>query len=216
MSKIGVLIVDDHAVVRQGLRSLLELHDDMEVLGEAANGLEAVNLTNQSLPDVVLMDLIMPEMDGIEATRQIRCKAPDACVLVLSMYMYEDYVSQALQAGARGYLLKDSVDADLVRAVTAVSEGKSFFSPAGARMILDDYIRHLKEQGVKERFELLSERKREILQLIAEGNSNKKIAKILSLRNSTVETHRARIMEELNLHSTAEIILYAVRKGIIS
>jgi DNA-binding NarL/FixJ family response regulator len=216
MKKLRILLADDHTLVRQGLRRILEEKPEWEVVAEAADGREAVLRTLELKPDVVIMDIAMPQLNGTEATRQITRKAPDVQILVLSMHMDESYVLQTLRAGARGYLLKDSVDADLIRAVTAVSEGKSFFSPSVAKMMLDDYIRHLEQQGVTDRFELLSEREREIFQLIAEGNSNKEIANLLSLSTSTVETHRARIMEKLDLHSTAEIILYAVRKGVLS
>lgn len=216
MKKLRILLADDHTLVRQGLRRILEEKPEWEVVAEAHDGREAVLRTVELKPDIVIMDIAMPHLNGTEATRQITRKAPDVQVLVLSMHMDESYVLQTLRAGARGYLLKDSVDADLLRAVTAVSEGKSFFSPSVAKMMLDDYIRHLEQQGVTDRFELLSEREREVFQLIAEGNSNKEIANLLSLSISTVETHRARIMEKLDLHSTAEIILYAVRKGFLS
>ena len=216
MKKLRILLADDHTLVRQGLRRILEEKPEWEVVGEARDGREAVLRTLELKPDVVIMDLAMPQLNGTEATRQISRKAADVQVLVLSMHMDETYVLQALRAGARGYLLKDSVDADLLRAVTAVSEGKSFFSPTVAKMMLDDYIRHLEQQGVTDRFELLSDREREVFQLIGEGNSNKEIANLLSLSVSTVETHRARIMEKLDLHNTAEIILYAVRKGFLS
>jgi len=216
MKKLRILLADDHTLVRQGLRRILEEKTDWEVVAEAHDGREAVLRTVELKPDLVIMDIAMPQLNGTEATRQITRKAPDVQVLVLSMHMDESYVLQTLRAGARGYLLKDSVDADLLRAVTAVSEGKSFFSPAVAKMMLDDYMRHLEQQGVTDRFELLSEREREIFQLISEGNSNKEIANSLSLSISTVETHRSRIMEKLDLHSTAEIILYAVRKGFLT
>lgn len=216
MKKLRILLADDHTLVRQGLRRILEEKPEWEVVGEVHDGREAVTHTVELKPDVVVMDIAMPNLNGTEATRQILRRAPEVQVLVLSMHMDESYVLQALRAGARGYLLKDSVDADLIRAVTAVSEGKSFFSPAVAKMMLDDYIRQLEQRGVTDRFELLSEREREVFQLIAEGNSNKEIARMLSLSISTVETHRARIMEKLDLHSTAEIILYAVRKGVLS
>jgi len=216
MKKLRILLADDHTLVRQGLRRILEEKPEWEVIGEAHDGREAVLRTVELKADVVIMDIAMPHLNGTEATRQITRKAPSVQVLVLSMHMDESYVLQTLRAGARGYLLKDSVDADLIRAVAAVSEGKSFFSPSVAKMMLDDYIRHLEQQGVTDRFELLSEREREVFQLIAEGNSNKEIANLLSLSISTVETHRARIMEKLDLHSTAEIILYAVRKGFLA
>jgi len=216
MKKLRILLADDHTLVRQGLRRILEEEPEWEVVAEAHDGREAVLQTVELKPDVAILDIAMPNLNGTEATRQIVRRAPEVQVLVLSMHMDENYVLQTLRAGARGYLLKDSVDTDLIRAVTAVSEGKSFFSPAVAKMMLDDYIRHLEQQGVTDRYELLSEREREVFQLIAEGHSNKEIAHILTLSVSTVETHRARIMEKLDLHSTAEIILYAVRKGLLS
>ena len=157
----------------------------------------------------------MPLLDGTEATRQITRRAPEVQVLVLSIHMDQSYVLQPLRAGARSYLLKDSVDEDLLQAVTATSEGKSFLSPTVARMMLDDYIRHLEQQAVMERFELLSKREREVFQLIAEGHSNKGIAQILGLRTTTAKTHRERIREKLDLHSTAEIVRYAARKGFL-
>ena len=216
MKKLRILLADDHTLVRQGLRRILEEKAEWEVVAEAHDGREAVLRTVELKPDVVIMDIAMPHLNGTEATRQITRKAPNVQVLVLSMHMDESYVLQTLRSGARGYLLKDSVDDDLIQAVSAVSEGKSFFSPSVAKMMLDDYIRNLEQHGVTDRFELLSEREREVFQLIAEGNSNKEIAKLLSLSISTVETHRARIMEKLDLHSTAEIILYAVRKGFLT
>ena len=162
MKKLRILLADDHTLVRQGLRRILEEKSEWEVVAEAHDGREAVLRTVELKPDVVIMDIAMPHLNGTEATRQITRKAPAVQVLVLSMHMDESYVLQTLRAGARGYLLKDSVDADLIRAVTAVSEGKSFFSPSVAKMMLDDYIRHLEQQGVTDRFELLSEREREI------------------------------------------------------
>jgi DNA-binding NarL/FixJ family response regulator len=164
---------------------------------------------------VAVLDIGMPQLNGIEATRQIAKRRPEVGVLILSMHADEAYVVQALQAGARGYLLKDSADADLIRAVTAVARGKSFFSPAVAKVMLDDYVRRLADRGITDRYDSLSEREREIFQLIAEGRANKEIAELLHVSVSTVETHRAHIMEKLDLHSAAEVVLYAVRKGVI-
>jgi len=158
----------------------------------------------------------MPMLNGIEATRQVVRRVPTVRVLILSMHSDEAYITQALQAGAKGYLLKDSADTDLIRAVTDIAAGRSFFSPAVAKIMLDDYVRHLADKGIGDRFESLSEREREIFQLIAEGHSNKEIADLLSISPTTVETHRARILQKLDLHSTAEIVLYAVRRGVIS
>ena len=216
MPNLGILLADDHTLMRQGLRKILEERSDWEVVAEAGDGREAVRLALEHKPDVAVMDIAMPLLNGIEATRQITRRAPEVRVLILSMYSDEAYILQVLQAGAKGYLLKDSADADLIRAVNAVGKGKSFFSPAVAKVMLDDYVRHLAERGITDRYDSLSEREREIFQLIAEGHSNKEMAELLSLSVSTVETHRAHIMEKLDVHSTAEIVLYAVRKGVIS
>ena len=216
MPNLGILLADDHTLMRQGLRKILEERSDWEVVAEAGDGREAVRLALEHKPDVAILDIAMPLLNGIEATSQITRRAPEVRVLILSMYSDEAYILQVLQAGAKGYLLKDSADADLIRAVSAVGKGKSFFSPAVAKVMLDDYVRHLAERGITDRYDSLSEREREIFQLIAEGHSNKEMADLLSLSVSTVETHRAHIMEKLDVHSTAEIVLYAVRKGVIS
>jgi DNA-binding NarL/FixJ family response regulator len=168
------------------------------------------------LPDVAVLDIAMPLLNGIEATRQIARRAPAVRVLILSMHAEEAYVTQAVQAGAKGYLLKDSADSDLVRGVAAVAAGKSFFSPAAAKVMLDDYLRHLSEKGIVNRYDALSEREREVLQLIAEGHSSKEVAEVLSISPATVETHRAHILQKLDVHNTAELVLYAVRRGVIS
>lgn len=215
MSKLRVLLADDHTLMRQGLRRIIEEQPDWEVVAEASNGREAVRLTLELLPSIVVLDIGMPQMNGIEAIRQIMRKAPAVHVLILSMHSDEAYIVQVLQAGARGYLLKDSADEDLVKALNAIAQGKSFFSPAVARVMLDDYVRHLAERGVTDRYDSLSEREREIFQLVAEGHSNKEIAQLLALSTSTVETHRAHIMEKLNLHDRTELVRYAIRKGLI-
>ena len=216
MSRLRILLADDHTLMRQGLRKIIEEHDDWEVVGEAGTGRDAVQQALEMRPDIVVLDIAMPQLNGIEATRQISRRAPDIRVLILSMYSDEAYILQVLKAGARGYLLKDSADVDLIRAITAVGQGKSFFSPAVARVMLDDYVRNLAERGLTDRYDSLSEREREVFQLIAEGNSNKEVAELLGVSVSTVETHRTHIMEKLDVHSTAEIVLYAVRKGVIS
>ena len=186
------------------------------MIGEASHGRDVVRQVELLLPDVAILDIGMPLMNGIEATRQIVRRWPDVRVLILSMHSSEAYIIQALKAGAKGYLLKDSADSELIRAVAAVAIGKSFFSPAVARVMLDDYVRHLSEKGITDRYESLSAREREIFQLIAEGHSNKQIADLLSLSPGTVETHRAHIMQKLAVHNTAELVLYAVRRGVIS
>jgi len=207
---------DDHTIVRHGLRKILEERRDWEVVAEAGNGRDAVKQIQDIVPDVAVLDIGMPLLNGIEATRQIVRRAPSVRILILSMHSDEAYITQALQAGAKGYLLKDSADSDLIRAVGDVSAGRSFFSPAVARVMLDDYVRHLADKGIVDRYEALSEREREIFQLIAEGHSNKETADLLSISPATVETHRAHILQKLDLHSTAEIVLYAVRRGVFS
>jgi DNA-binding NarL/FixJ family response regulator len=212
MARLRILLADDHTVVRQGLRKVLEERPDWEVVAEAGDGREAVRQAEAAKPDVAIIDVAMPLLNGIETTRQIARRVPTTRILVLSMYADEAYVTQILQAGATGYLLKDSADVDLIHAVAAVAEGKSFFSPAIARVMLDGYVRGDK---LTDRYESLSEREREIFQLIAEAKTNKEIASLLNVSPSTVETHRAHIMEKLDLHSAAEIVLYAVRRGVI-
>ena len=214
MGKLRILLADDHTVVRQGLKKVLEESPDWEVVAEAGDGREAVRQAEELKPDVAIVDIAMPLLNGIEATRQIVKRSASTRILVLTMHSDEAYVNQILKAGATGYLLKDSADVDLIQAVSAVSKGQSFFSPSVARLMLDDYTRQLSDY-VTDRYELLSDREREIFQLIAEGKANKEIAALLSISLSTVETHRARIMEKLDLHSAAEIVLYAVRRGVI-
>lgn len=215
MGRVRILLADDHTIVRQGLRKVLEERPEWEVVAEAGDGREAVRLAEQHRPDVAIVDVAMSLLNGIESTRQITKRAPNTRVLVLSMHADEAYVTQILQAGATGYLLKDSADVDLVKAVEEAVSGRSFFSPAIARVMLDDYRRQLTDKGVSDRYEILSEREREIFQLIAEAKANKEIAALLNVSTSTVETHRAHIMEKLDLHSAAEIVLYAVRRGVI-
>lgn len=216
MSKIRILLGDDHTVVRQGLRRILETQAEWQVVAETSDGREAVARALEFAPDVVVLDIGMPLLNGIEATRQIVRRLPKAGVLVLSMHSDESFITRALQAGARGYLLKDSADTDLIRGVTAVAAGKSFFSPAAAKVMLDDYLRHLAKRGIVDRYEALSEREREIFQLIAEGHSNKAVAERLSIGVATVETHRSHILQKLDVHSTAELVLFAVRRGVIT
>ena len=215
MARLRLLVADDHPIVRHGLRKIVEAQPDWEIVGEASDGQDAVQQTLRLRPDVAIVDIGMPIVDGIEATRQISQRCPDVQVLILSMHADEAYVVRSLQAGAKGYLLKDSAGADLIQAVAAAAQGKSFFSPAVARVMLDDYMRHLAEQGKTDPYESLSERERQIFHLIANGQSNKEIASLLNLSPRTVETHRANILEKLHLHSAIELVLYAVRKGIL-
>jgi DNA-binding NarL/FixJ family response regulator len=216
MNKLRILLADDHTVVRAGLRSLLEQQPDLEVVGEAGDGRQAVELAGSLQPDVAVLDIGMPQLNGIEAARQITGSRPETAVVILSMHSDEAYVMRALKAGARAYLLKDSAETDLIRAIRSVSQGKSFFSPKVSRVLVEDYVRLLDQRGAEDTYELLTTRERGILQLLAEGKTNKEVASLLNLSVYTVETHRTHILQKLNLHSTAEVVLYAVRKGIIS
>jgi two-component system response regulator NreC len=216
MKKIRILLADDHTLIRGGLRLLAEQQPDLVVVGEAEDGRQAVAMADALKPDVAVLDIGMPNLNGIEAAKQITEGASRAAVVILSMHADETYILRALKAGARGYLLKDSTESDLARAIRAVAEGKSFFSPAVSKVLLEDYVRKLQRTGGEDSYELLTPREREILQLIAEGKSNKDVANLLHLSVYTVETHRANIMEKLKLKSVPELILYAVRKGVIS
>ena len=213
--KFSILLVDDHAIVRRGLRGLLDLQSDFQVVGEAADGREAVRLEDELRPDVVLMDIAMPGLNGIDAAQRILKRRPDTAIVLFSMYADESYLIRALNAGVRGYLLKDSADTDLVPALRAVALGGSYFHPSVAGAMSTDAARSLQEPGLSDSYELLTEREKEILQLLAEGRSNKECARQLGLSPYTVETHRTRLMQKLDLHSTADLVLYAVRKKII-
>ena len=213
---IRIVLADDHTIMRSGLRAVLDRYSDMQVVGEAADGRQAIQCVEENRPEVIVMDVAMPNLNGIEAARQISAKHPGVSIVVLSMHSDEGYVLRALKAGARGYLLKDSAEGDLITAIRAVSQGKAFFSPAISRMLVDDYMRQLQQRGVEDSYELLTTREREILQLLAEGRSNKDIARMLDLSLYTVETHRSNLMEKLNLHGIPELMLYAIRKGVIS
>ena len=211
-----ILIADDHLVMRAGLRLLLERHEDFEVVGEADDGRQAVDQAAVLKPDVAVVDVAMPNLNGIEATRLMIAANPSIAVVVLSMHTDETYVMRALRSGAKAYLLKSSAETDLIQAVRAVRAGKSFFSPEVSRMLLEDYVRQMGQKGVEDSYDLLTAREREILQLVAEGRASKDVAAHLNLSLHTVETHRTKILQKLNLHSVPELILYAVRKGIIT
>jgi DNA-binding NarL/FixJ family response regulator len=213
MALVRILIADDHTIVRHGLRRMLEEQPEWQVVAEARDGREAIRLAEEHAPNVAIIDVAMPLLNGIETTRQLVRRVPGLKVLVLSMHVDEVYVTQILKAGASGYLLKDSADTDLFHAVAAVAQGQSFFSPAVARLMVDEYVRP-RPEGI-DRYETLSDREREIFQLVAEAKTNKEIAALLGISPSTVETHRARIIQKLDLHSATEIALYAVRRGVI-
>lgn len=212
---IRILLADDHGIVRQGTRSLLDREADLQVVGEAEDGRAAVEMTESLKPNIVVMDIAMPRLNGLDATAQIVRYHPEVGVIILSMHEEEDYLVRALTAGVRGYLLKDTAQVDLVRAVRSVARHKAFFSPAIAQMLVDDFTRQLRKKGVTDSYELLTEREREVLQLLAEGKSNKEAAALLDLSPYTIETHRNNLMQKLKLHNTAEIVLYAVRKKVI-
>jgi len=215
MDELRVLLGDDHAVLRQGLRKILEDRRDWRVVAEAGNGRDAVRLALELTPDVAVLDIGMPLLNGIEATRQIVRRASSVRVLILSMHSDQAYVTQAVQAGARGYLLKESAGADLIEAIALVAAGKSYFSPAVALVVFDDYVRSLIDRGITDRYDSLSEREREVLQLVAEGRSSKQIADVLSISPATVETHRTHLLQKLGLRNTAEVVLFAARRGIV-
>jgi len=213
---IRIALADDHGVMRAGLRLQLQQHEGFEVIGEATDGREAVKLATDLNPDVFIMDIGMPNLNGIDATAQIVKKNPKIGVIILSVHSDEEYLLRALNAGARGYLLKESAHLDLKRAVESVAQGNSFFSPTIARMLMDDFVQQLQRRGLKDSYDLLTDREKEIFQLFAEGKSNKDVAALLNLSPYTVETHRTHIMQKLDLHSAVDIVMYAVRKKIIS
>ena len=202
--------------MRAGLKLLLESHPGFKVVSEASDGNQAVNNATAVKPDVAVLDVAMPNLNGIEAAQRISEQLPQTAIIILSMHSDEGYVLRALKSGARGYLLKDSAESDLIHAITAVSEGKAFFSPEISKVLAEDYVREINMRGAEDRYDLLTSRERELLQLLVEGKSNKDIAGLLNLSLYTVETHRKNLQTKLNLHSFAELILYAVRKGIIS
>ena len=216
MTAIRIVVADDHTILRRGLRLVLERESDLRVIGEASNGREAIEAAERDKPDVIVMDIGMPLLNGIEATRRISADHPKTAVVILSVHSDEAYILRALKAGARGYLLKDSAETDLIQAVRAVAAGKAFFSPVVSKVLADDYLRQIRQKGVDDPYDLLTPRERELLQLIAELKATKEIADLLCVSPHTVDTHRSNLMQKLNVHSIPELILYAVRKGVIS
>ncbi len=216
MAEVTILLADDHALMRQGLRKILEDCRDWKVVAEAANGRDAVALALEHCPSVAIFDIAMPQLNGIEATRQVVRRNPHVPVLIVSMHGDQAYITQSVAAGARGYLLKESAGAELIEAVRAVASGRTFFSPPVAELMLDDYMRGLTKKGIFDRYDALSEREREVLQLVAEGRSTKEIAELLFISPATVETHRTRILQKLDLKNTAGVVLYAARRGLVS
>jgi two-component system response regulator NreC len=214
MGKIKVLVVDDHTILRQGIKALLDNQEGIEVIGEAKDGREALSIIEETLPDVILMDIAMPGLNGLEATRRIKKKFPRMKVLVLTMYTNEEYIFQILNAGANGYLVKETAFQDLISAIKAVYKNEAFMSPSISKKVINSYIKKAQDDEAKT-CEVLTTREREILQLIAEGNSSKKIAELLFISPKTVETHRTHIMDKLNIHNRTGLIKYAIRKGMV-
>lgn len=215
MSNIRILLVDDHMVVRLGLRALIDSEPDMTVVGEAANGLEAIGQTAALRPDVIVMDISMPEMDGLEATRRIRADFPDSQILILTVHAQERYLFPVLKAGGAGYVLKSTVDTELLDAIRTVAGGSAFLYPSATKMLLEDYLGQL-QHGDQDNYESLSEREREVLKFLALGHTAKEVADKLVLSPKTVETYRTRIMEKLSLHSRADLVQYALARGLLS
>jgi len=216
MARIRVLLAEDHTIVRKGLRSLLDDEADIQVIGEAEDGRQAVEEVERLLPDVVLMDITMPGLNGLEAARRIKKRFPEVKVLVLTMHSNEEYIFQVLRAGASGYLVKQAAPAELVWAIQAIHRGDSFLSPSISRKVIEDYTRRAEATEVRDSFDRLTGREREILQLIAEGHTNREIAELLHLSAKTVETHRAHLMGKLDIHNVAELTQYAIRRGVIA
>lgn len=215
MGELRLLLGDDHAMLRHGLKKILEDRHDWRVVAEAGNGRDAVREAMALHPDIAVLDIGMPLLNGLEATRQIVRQTPSVRVLILSMHSDQAYVSQAVQAGAKGYVLKESAAAELVEAISALASGKSFFSPPVAQVVFDDYTRRLTAKGIMDPYEALSDREREVLQLVAEGRSSKQIGELLSISPATVETHRSHLLQKLGLHNTVEVVRYAARRGIV-
>lgn len=216
MNKIRIILAEDHTIVRKGIRVLLDEEADIEVVGEAENGQEAIDLVEEFLPDLILIDNTMPILNGLEATRQIKKRFPNVKILVLTMHTTTEYVSQFLQAGASGYLVKQTAPKELVRAIRAIYQGDSFLSPAISKVVIEGYLQQEIKSTPSDMYETLTSRERQILQMITEGLSNREIAEKLYLSVKTVNNHRTNLMDKLNIHNTAKLVKYAIRKGVIS
>ena len=212
MHTIRILLADDHAIMRDGIRALVDLHDDIEIVGEASEGRETIDKVQELEPDIVVMDIAMPGMDGLEATRRIKNKHPKVKVLVLTQYNNREYILSAIKAGAAGYVPKRALGSDLISALCAIHRGESFLYPSAAAALIEDY----RQQAKIEPYDRLTAREREILKLIAEGHTSREIAGMLFISLKTVQGHRAKIMEKLDIHNRTELIKYAMRKGLVS
>jgi len=215
MKKVKLLVADDHKIFRQGIKKLLEEESDLQVAGEAANGREAVKKATELKPDVILMDITMANLNGLEATKQIKKVLPDVKVIMLTMHKNEEYVLQSFQAGASGYILKEGAVEELVSAIRSIHQDKSFLSPTISKTLIDAYLRKMETGKTETPFDLLTDREREVLQLIAEGYTNREVAKSLFISVKTVEAHRAHIMQKLNIHDIAKLVKYAIQKGLV-
>ncbi len=216
MAPIRVLIADDHPLIRSGLRVLLEREKEFEIVGEASDGCEALNLALACAPDVAMLDVSMPRLNGIDVAQHLSARMPSVRTMVVSMHSDEGYVLRALKAGVKGYVLKASLESDILNAVRAVASGKAYFSPEISRIMAEEFTHEMRRKGVEDSYDLLSIREKEILQILATGKSNRQIAEMIHVSVATVETHRSNILQKLNLHSLPELILYAVRRGLIS
>jgi two-component system response regulator NreC len=215
MTKIHILLADDHTILRAGLKMMLNAQPDMEIVGEASDGRQAITETQRLQPDIILMDITMPEMNGIEATRQIKKLVPESRILILTMHEHDEYVFQALRAGASGYMLKEAADTELISALHIIQSGQFYLSPMAQSVLVGDYLQRVRIGEEKDSYSSLTEREREILKLIAEGYTNNQIAERLVISPKTVDTHRTHIMDKLNLHSRAELVKYAMRRGLL-
>jgi two-component system response regulator NreC len=215
MSKIKVLIAEDHTIVRQGLYTLLKSHGNFEVIAEAKDGIEAIEKTKKLLPDIVVMDITMPVLNGIEATRQLKKLFPEIKVVILTMHTDKDYIRQAFQAGATCYLNKESADTDLIAALYAAYHNKTFLTPTISKIVAEGYVHDSKRGAESNSYELLTLREKTVLQLVAEGHSNKEMASRLSISANTINNHKSHIMRKLNIHDTAGLTRYAIKKGLI-